>query len=149
MALSLAAHGATVVALARSAGQLGQTVELGSKAGGTATPLVVDPGELEQITSATKAALEALTLNLAAELDGSGVMANVPCPRMVDPAMQAFVHEQDHDRVGGQTVARFRENAESRSLISTERSAASLVARLATQASGQVRDVDDDLTKAG
>ena len=101
------------------------------------------------VYAATKAALEAHTLNLAAELDGSGVTANVFRRGMVDTAMQAFVRDQDPDRVGGQTVSRFCENAETGSLISTERSAFSLVARLATQASGQVWDVNDDLTKAG
>ena len=50
--------------------------------------------------AASKAALEAHTLNLAAELDGSGVTVNAFRPGSVDTAMQAGIRAQDPARIG-------------------------------------------------
>jgi 3-oxoacyl-[acyl-carrier protein] reductase len=50
--------------------------------------------------TATKAALEAHTLNLAAELQGSGVTVNVFRPGTVDTAMQGYIREQDPEQIG-------------------------------------------------
>ena len=46
------------------------------------------------VYAASKAALEAHTLNLAAELDGSGITANVYRPGAVDTAMQQWIRDQ-------------------------------------------------------
>jgi NAD(P)-dependent dehydrogenase (short-subunit alcohol dehydrogenase family) len=48
----------------------------------------------------TKAVLEAHTINLAAELAGSGVTANVYRPGSVDTAMQAWIRGQSPERIG-------------------------------------------------
>ena len=47
--------------------------------------------------AATKAALEAHTVNLAAELRGTGVTVNAYRPGGVDTAMQAWIRRQDPD----------------------------------------------------
>lgn len=231
LALGLAERGARVVAVARSAEQLRETVELAAAYGGTVSALAADLGDLDRVTelaleagrrfgpvsvlvnhaatvaplgavpdldwrdaeavfrlntlvpaalaarllpgmvagrwgrivnvssgivsrpaamiganvyAATKAALEANTLNLAAELEGTGVTANVFRPGSVDTAMQAYVRAQDPDRVGGRTVASFRRTAQDGLLITPERSATSLLSRVTGAASGQVWDVADD-----
>jgi NAD(P)-dependent dehydrogenase (short-subunit alcohol dehydrogenase family) len=48
----------------------------------------------------TKAALEADTVNLAAELAGTGVTVNAYRPGGVDTAMQAWIRSQDPERIG-------------------------------------------------
>ena len=50
--------------------------------------------------AATKAALEAHAVNLAAELAGSGVTVNIYRPGLVDTAMQAWIRSQDPARIG-------------------------------------------------
>ena len=54
-----------------------------------------------------KAALEAHTLNLAAELAGSGVTVNAFRPGSVDTAMQAWIRGQDPARIGAPLHERF------------------------------------------
>lgn len=93
--------------------------------------------------AATKAALEAHTLNLAAELDGSGVTANVYRPGTVDTAMQALIRRKGEGRLDEATYTRFVQNHERGKLITPEESARSLVDRLAGDASGQIWDVSD------
>jgi NAD(P)-dependent dehydrogenase (short-subunit alcohol dehydrogenase family) len=48
----------------------------------------------------TKAALEAHTVNLAAELRGTGVTVNAYRPGGVETAMQAWIRAQDPERIG-------------------------------------------------
>ena len=48
----------------------------------------------------SKAALEAQTLNLAAELAGTGITVNVYRPGGVDTAMQAWIRKQDPEQIG-------------------------------------------------
>lgn len=93
-----------------------------------------------------KSALESHTLNLAAELDGSGVTANVYRPGRVDTAMQEWIRGHDPQRVGGGLVERFRAFGESGELITPGTSARSLVARMNSNETGHVWDVADDLT---
>jgi short-subunit dehydrogenase len=93
---------------------------------------------------ATKAAVEAHTINLAAELAGTGVTVNAYRPGRVDTAMQAWIREQDPARIGAglrDQFARFQASG----LLTPEHSAASLIARLGTDATGQIWDVADDL----
>jgi NAD(P)-dependent dehydrogenase (short-subunit alcohol dehydrogenase family) len=91
----------------------------------------------------TKAALEAHTLNLAAELNGTGVTVNVYRPGGVDTAMQAWIREQDPDRIGTTLHARFNQSFTEGALITPERSASALIAHLGGDDSGSVWDVSD------
>jgi NAD(P)-dependent dehydrogenase (short-subunit alcohol dehydrogenase family) len=94
----------------------------------------------------TKSALESHTVNLAAELKGSGVTANIYRPGRVDTAMQEWIRGNDPQRVGGGLVERFRAFDESGELITRDASARSLVTRLNSNETGLVWDVADDLT---
>jgi NAD(P)-dependent dehydrogenase (short-subunit alcohol dehydrogenase family) len=93
--------------------------------------------------AATKAALEIHTVNLAAELDGTGVTVNVYRPGSVDTAMQALIRREGVGRLDEATHRRFLRNYEEGTLITPEHSARSLVHRLAGDASGQIWDVSD------
>lgn len=90
-----------------------------------------------------KAALEAHTVNLAAELAGSGVTVNAFRPGTVDTAMQAWIRGQDPDRIGAGLHERFSRSHREGTLISPERSARSLLDRLAGEATGRIWDVAD------
>jgi NAD(P)-dependent dehydrogenase (short-subunit alcohol dehydrogenase family) len=90
-----------------------------------------------------KAALEAHTLNLAAELAGSGVTVNVYRPGTVDTAMQAWIRGQEPARIGAGLQQQFSRLHAAGRLISPEQSAASLLARLPGDATGQVWSVSD------
>lgn len=89
----------------------------------------------------TKAALEAHTVNLAAELRGTGVTVNAYRPGGVDTAMQAWIRSQDPDRIGAALHKRFNRNFAKGALITTERSAAALLAHLGGDGTGAVWDV--------
>jgi NAD(P)-dependent dehydrogenase (short-subunit alcohol dehydrogenase family) len=78
------------------------------------------------------------TITVAADL---GV--NVYRPGTVDTAMQEWVRNQDPDRIGSGLHQRFLDYRSSGSLITPEASAAALLARLATDATGQIWDVAD------
>lgn len=90
-----------------------------------------------------KAALEAHTLNLAAELADSGVTANVFRPGPVDTSMQAWIRGQDPARIGAALHDRFSRSFEAGILLTPEHSARSLLARLDSDATGQTWDVAD------
>jgi NAD(P)-dependent dehydrogenase (short-subunit alcohol dehydrogenase family) len=89
---------------------------------------------------ATKAALEAHTVNLAAELAGTGVTVNVYRPGGVDTAMQAWIRGQDRGRIGA-LHERFNQNFAEGTLITPKRSAAGLLAFLAGDDTGALWDV--------
>jgi len=93
--------------------------------------------------AATKAALEAHTLNLAAELAGSGVAVNVYRPGSVDTAMQGWIRDQPPEEIGAALHQYFRASYEQGSLITPERSARSLVGRLAGLVTGEIWNVTD------
>ena len=93
--------------------------------------------------AATKAALEAHTVNLAAELRGTGVTVNAYRPGGVDTAMQAWIRGQDPDRIGTALHARFNQTFTEGALITPEQSAAALIAHLGGDDSGSVWDVSD------
>lgn len=86
----------------------------------------------------TKAALEAHTVNLAAELDGTGVTVNAFRPGTVDTAMQAWIREQGPDRIGTALHERFSAYLSEGRLIAPERAASTLLAHLTGSATGQV-----------
>jgi NAD(P)-dependent dehydrogenase (short-subunit alcohol dehydrogenase family) len=93
--------------------------------------------------AASKSALEAHTLNLAAEVAGTGVTVNVYRPGSVDTAMQAWIRSQPVEEIGVALHERFVESYERGSLLTPERSARTLLVRLAGEATGQVWSVDD------
>jgi len=80
--------------------------------------------------AATKAALEAHSRNLAAELAGTGVTVNVYRPGGVDTAMQAWIRSQDPARIGVTLRDRFLHSYAAGSLLTPEASAAALLAHL-------------------
>jgi NAD(P)-dependent dehydrogenase (short-subunit alcohol dehydrogenase family) len=80
--------------------------------------------------AATKAALEAHSRNLAAELAGTGVTVNVYRPGGVDTAMQAWIRSQDPARIGAGLHERFQRTYADGRLITPEASAAALLAHL-------------------
>ncbi len=90
----------------------------------------------------TKAALEAHTINLAAELAGSGVTANVYRPGSVDTAMQAWIRARSPAKIGAALRERFAGSCEEGSLISPGQSARSLMEQLAADAAGEVWNVN-------
>jgi 3-oxoacyl-[acyl-carrier protein] reductase len=91
----------------------------------------------------SKAALEAYTINLAAELTGTGVTVNAYRPGAVDTAMQGWIRTQDPERIGTALHERFvRSHADNR-LISPEQSAKSLMHHLPGDATGQIWDASD------
>jgi NAD(P)-dependent dehydrogenase (short-subunit alcohol dehydrogenase family) len=89
----------------------------------------------------TKAALEAHTVNLAAELRATGVTVNAYRPGGVDTAMQAWIRGQDPGRIGTGLHERFNRNFAEGALITPEHSAAVLIARLAGDDTGEIWDV--------
>jgi NAD(P)-dependent dehydrogenase (short-subunit alcohol dehydrogenase family) len=91
--------------------------------------------------AATKAALEAHTVNLAAELRGTGVTVNAYRPGGVDTAMQAWIRRQDPVRIGTGLHERFTKNYAEGSLITPGHSAAVLLAHLAGDDTGAIWDV--------
>ncbi|MET7750104.1 SDR family oxidoreductase [Micromonospora sp. NPDC005367] len=93
---------------------------------------------------ASKAALEAHTINLGLELDGSGVTANVYRPGPVDTAIQTWIRDQDPAAIGSVLHQRFVRSHSDGKLLTPEHSAGSLLARLsADHRTAQVWDVFD------
>ncbi len=93
------------------------------------------------IYATTKTALEAHTLNLAAELAGTGIVVNVFRSGSVDTAMQAWIRGQQADRIGAALHDRFVHAYQRGELISPEKSADELIALLPNSSSGQIWDV--------
>jgi NAD(P)-dependent dehydrogenase (short-subunit alcohol dehydrogenase family) len=91
--------------------------------------------------AATKAALEAHTLNLAAELRGTGVTVNAYRPGGVDTAMQAWIRRQAPERIGAALHERFNRSHADGTLITPEHSAAALLTHLADDDTGAIWDV--------
>ncbi len=91
--------------------------------------------------AATKAALEAHTVNLAAELRGTGVTVNAYRPGGVDTAMQAWIRQQDLERIGTAAHERFNQNFADGTLTTPEQSAAALIAHLGEDDTGAIWDI--------
>lgn len=96
------------------------------------------PGMNAYATS--KAALEAHTLNLAAELAGTGVGVNAFRPGSVDTAMQTWIRGQDPTRIGSALHQRFVDSYQQGTLITAQDSAAVLIAHLPGEETGQIWD---------
>jgi NAD(P)-dependent dehydrogenase (short-subunit alcohol dehydrogenase family)/alkyl hydroperoxide reductase subunit AhpC len=95
--------------------------------------------------AATKAAIEAHTVNLAAELAGTGVTVNAYRPGSVDTAMQAWIRDQDPDAIGRALHDRFTKRHAADELITPEASAAALIRHIDGDTTGEIWDVADDL----
>jgi NAD(P)-dependent dehydrogenase (short-subunit alcohol dehydrogenase family) len=80
--------------------------------------------------AATKAALEAHSRNLAAELAGTGVTVNIYRPGGVDTAMQAWIRGQDPDRIGAALHDRFERSYADGGLLTPAESAQALLGHL-------------------
>jgi NAD(P)-dependent dehydrogenase (short-subunit alcohol dehydrogenase family) len=93
--------------------------------------------------AATKAALEAHTLSLAAELSGTGITVNVYRPGTVDTAMQKWFRDQPPDEIGVALHRHFQASYDRGMLITPLQSARSLVARLAGPDTGAIWTVTD------
>jgi NAD(P)-dependent dehydrogenase (short-subunit alcohol dehydrogenase family) len=91
----------------------------------------------------TKAALEAHTLNLAAELHESGVTVNVFRPGAVDTAMQGWIREQDPSAIGAELHERFIAMHESGTLLTPKQSASALLKHLYKGGSGEIWNASD------
>ena len=85
----------------------------------------------------SKAALEAHTLNLAAELAGTGVTVNGFRPGRVDTAMQESIRSQPGDKIGALRT-RFTKLYEEGLLITPEESAQTLLTNLFGEATGEI-----------
>ncbi|MCU1493674.1 MAG: putative oxidoreductase [Acidimicrobiaceae bacterium] len=88
--------------------------------------------------AAGKAALEAHTINLAAELAGSGVTVNAFGPGSVDTAMQAWIRGQEPAQIGAALHERFARSYAEGAMITPEQSARSLLPHLSSDATGQI-----------
>jgi NAD(P)-dependent dehydrogenase (short-subunit alcohol dehydrogenase family) len=110
--------------------------------------IVGRPGNMVGGTTyvATKAALEAHTVNLAVELAGTGVTVNAYRPGGVDTAMQAWIREQDPARIGAGLRDQFAGSHARGTLLTPQRSAAALIARIGGDDTGQIWDVADGLS---
>jgi 3-oxoacyl-[acyl-carrier protein] reductase len=89
----------------------------------------------------SKAGLEGHTLNLAAELEGSGVTANIYRPGPVDSSMQTWIREQDPGVIGEELHQRFIDNLQNGVLIAAESSARVLLEHLTQSGNGETWDV--------
>lgn len=93
----------------------------------------------------TKAAIEGHTVNLAAELEGTGVSVNVYRPGMVDTSMQAWIRGQNGAEIGEGLQSRFARAHRDGALISPEESASALVRRLGSTGTGEIWSVSDPI----
>ena len=107
--------------------------------------VVVQPGFMvgSNADAATKAALEAHTLNLAEEVGGTGVTVNAYRSGMVDTTMQTCIRDNGAGRLSPSTYTHFNDSRANGSLIDPADSARSLVARLDGTATGQIWALHD------
>src|ERR1700730_8210938 len=105
------------------------------------------PGMLAGLNTyaASKGGLEAHTLNLAAELDGTGVTVNVYRPGTVDTSVHAYIRAQPRQQIGASLHDVFTGMLSSGALITPQTAAESLLARLTGTQSGQIWDVTDPI----
>ncbi|QUQ64908.1 SDR family NAD(P)-dependent oxidoreductase [Kutzneria sp. CA-103260] len=116
----------------------GRIVNLSS--GAASIPTFMIGGNLY---TTTKVAVEGHTVNLAAELAGTGVTANIYQPGTVDTSMQTWVREEAGARMDPRTRAFFTDAKDSGRLLTPEHSAGRLISRLAGEDNGQTWSAAD------
>ena len=92
--------------------------------------------------AAAKAALQAHTASLAAELAGSGVTVNAYRPGTAGTAMQAWIRDQDPGRIGTALHERLARSYAEGTLGLPEQSAAVLINHLSGDETGAIWDLD-------
>ena len=104
--------------------------------------IAASPGAMAGMNAyaTSKAALEAHSLNLAAELAGTGVTVNILRPGTVDTAMPAWIRAQPPEQIGAALHERFVTMHESGVMTSPARPAAMLVELIVAEATGQIAD---------
>jgi NAD(P)-dependent dehydrogenase (short-subunit alcohol dehydrogenase family) len=98
--------------------------------------------------SVSKAGLEMLTTNLAAELTGSGVTVNTVRPGAVDTAMQTQIRTGDPATISADLVQRFQVMHASGRLLPPERPAQLIVRLIAQDVTGLVVSISDERAQA-
>lgn len=94
--------------------------------------------------SASKAGLEALTVNLAADLAGTGVTVNAVRPGTVDTAMQDAIRAHPRERVGAALHDRFQALKAHGGLVDPAVPAGFVARLVSTDLTGKVYDVRRD-----
>jgi NAD(P)-dependent dehydrogenase (short-subunit alcohol dehydrogenase family) len=92
----------------------------------------------------TKAALEAHTLNLAAELDGTGVTVNGFRPGVVDTTMQEHLRDRNVHEVAAPLRDRSMHLYKTGGLKSPAESVGMLISRLSGDSTGQIWSAHDE-----
>ncbi len=107
--------------------------------------IAAHPGAMTGMNAyaASKAALEAHSINLATELAGSGVTVNAFRPGSVDTAMQRWIRGQEPQRIGAELHAWFTRSYAEGSMITPEQSARSLLPHLSSDVTGAIWDASD------
>ena len=98
--------------------------------------------------SVSKAGLEMLTTNLAAELAGSGVTVNAVRPGIVDTEMQAEIRNGDPAAIGAVLVQRFQAFHASGRLLPPEQPARLIARLLAQDVTGLIVSIGDERAQA-
>ena len=93
--------------------------------------------------SASKAGLEMLTVNLAAELSGRGVLVHAVRPGVVESDMQTFVRTRPAELVGEAMASQFRALKEEGRLLSPDQPALLIVRLLAEGTTGELISIYD------
>lgn len=119
----------------------GRIVNISSSVAGNTTSMIGG-----NVYVSTKAALEAHSRNLAAELHATGVTVNAYRPGGVDTDMQRWIRSQNPERIGAALRDRFAGRYEAGELISAQESAAHLLDHLTgadSEVTGAIWDLGD------
>jgi NAD(P)-dependent dehydrogenase (short-subunit alcohol dehydrogenase family) len=114
-----------------------------------ASGIAASPASMVGMTvyAASKAALEAHALNLARELDGSGVTVNVYRPGAADTPMQGWIRAEPPEQIGRELHDRFVAMRSSGTLLTAHDSTAQLRSKLAGSVeTGQIWSASDPMS---